>query len=433
MAKQNPAASEISTTSYTPTTDLAQTLGEKNIRWKEVFTPRISDGEGTSFTPKEIKEAAAIAANRNHNELTNESRSAPNSHPIEAVTGLADALSPATSGKNGSMAAADKHKLDNIDADKIVYKSEDGGIRFPQGATLAGATALANAAAIIGIDYSNTLNVGDNTLPLNLQASGVPTVTMLNPDYDPGDANSAMMLYETLALSSDVTGLVIPRADGTSIISDANAVFSLNADAAFPINLNPHDGDVLTTSIPTGSAATRQWISANAFAQKLPLMTPTALGVAKLGVGLSINPEGQLYCEAAAAGDGNAAFHGDLQGRFDLNQHDGGSISVEYGVEDDGEGGTMPRPLTLQGALDEIQQFILGQEAIQQTITGDGVETSWVIEHNRNSTRVLVQAFSVATGKQVWMDPEITTNSVTLSTPEPLADGYEVTVNILAF
>jgi hypothetical protein len=89
---------------------------------------------------------------------------------------------------------------------------------------------------------------------------------------------------------------------------------------------------------------------------------------------------------------------------------------------------------TTQIATTAFVQSAIGGIALQDTITGDGVKTTWIIEHDKNSTRVFVQTFSVATGRQVWMEPEITdANTITLTVPEPLPDEYEVTVNILVF
>jgi hypothetical protein len=89
---------------------------------------------------------------------------------------------------------------------------------------------------------------------------------------------------------------------------------------------------------------------------------------------------------------------------------------------------------TTQIATTAFVQTAIGGVAVQDTITGDGVKTSWVIEHDKNSTRVFVQTYSVATKRSVYMITEITdANSVTLSVPEPLEDGYSVIVNILAF
>jgi hypothetical protein len=93
----------------------------------------------------------------------------------------------------------------------------------------------------------------------------------------------------------------------------------------------------------------------------------------------------------------------------------------------------------LQEAIDDLEEALGNIEVPtsqnllfkREFIEGDDVETSWDLSMDTGVTILLVQTFSVATGKQVYLDPEISGNTVTLSTPEPLEDGYQVMVCIL--
>ena len=68
----------------------------------------------------------------------------------------------------------------------------------------------------------------------------------------------------------------------------------------------------------------------------------------------------------------------------------------------------------------------------QYSIVGDGVETSWVIEHNKNTRKVIVQTFRADTWEKIILGVQITDlDTVTLTTANPLSAGYQVMVNML--
>lgn len=105
---------------------------------------------------------------------------------------------------------------------------------------------------------------------------------------------------------------------------------------------------------------------------------------------------------------------------------------VQYATNAEMEEGTRTDRVASVAQIATAMTSIGGMSITQHPIVGDGVETSWVIEHNKNTRKVIVQAFRADTWEQIILGVQITDlDTVTLTTANPLSAGYQVVVNML--
>ncbi len=162
--------------SFCPSSDQAQSLGAASSRWETVYSNKINDGAGNEIDISESAAAIAVVQAKDHAALTAASRAAGDSHPIAAISGLADLLQPAAAHSDGLMAASDKSKLDGIDETCLVYKKQSGDIRLDARAILLGAGIDGSERPLIRLSPDGSVCVGDYQIPLTLQASERPSV-----------------------------------------------------------------------------------------------------------------------------------------------------------------------------------------------------------------------------------------------------------------
>ena len=193
------ASNNIPVRTFSPSSDQAQSLGEANTRWGTLYTREINDGEGASLSVSDASEATTVALARNHNELTLESRSAENSHPIEAITGLNEVLQPATQGKDGLLSSIDKAKLDNLDVDNIVYHTVQGDIRLQNAKKLLGISLGGEDSNLIGHNDLDHIEIGSMQFPLVFSTKTRPVIQT---------EESGGTTVESLAYFSDLASFV---------------------------------------------------------------------------------------------------------------------------------------------------------------------------------------------------------------------------------
>lgn len=188
-------SADITVKSFSPSSDQAQTLGTATSRWGTVYTKEINDGEGGAVQVNTLSVASAFASELNHNALTTDSRASENSHPIEAITGLPDALRPATQAYPGVMSTQDKTKLDNIVTDGIVYFTPEGNIRLSNAHKLLGTSLDGVDINLVEMNQWDQVDIGSLSHPLNINSQVRPTVQI---------AGESGITAELIAFLSDI-------------------------------------------------------------------------------------------------------------------------------------------------------------------------------------------------------------------------------------
>lgn len=165
-----------------PPDDGVQTVGTPARRWKQVYTLGISDGVN-SATPQEIRQAIESSGNLDHTKLTQDSRYAPNQHPISSIISLQPELdgkastAPVTDISNGLMLSTDKVKLDSVDFTGV--RILNGEIQLAVDKNFLGMDTNGNAVTIGGYSSSTgTVSIGDTNYQLNLVSNANPVLVV---------------------------------------------------------------------------------------------------------------------------------------------------------------------------------------------------------------------------------------------------------------
>lgn len=247
---------DVEVKAFTPSSDQAQTLGTATSRWRTLYANAINDGAGNDVQISDLSASTTFARELNHSALTAESRSAANSHPISAITGLTetiaginDKLQPVTQSRDGLMTRDDKFKLDNLEAQGGVQYTSTGEIRLPIDKAFLGTDNFSQSVPLVKVSTSNEVTIGDTLHDTVINSRSRPIVTLPGSTEriayqsdivsDTADVvryaeGGNILLYESGQLllvdeNDDVLSLIGPSEDGDIEVGDAVKSLTLNS------------------------------------------------------------------------------------------------------------------------------------------------------------------------------------------------------------
>lgn len=249
-----------------PPYDAVDDLGEATLRWNNIYTLGISDGN-VRVTPQDLWNLVeGSEANRDHNALSEESRSSLNQHPITSITGLQNTLdtkagkNEATQAVAGLMSPQDKALIDNASFDTVVHYTDTGNIRLPSNTALTSITSGSVENNLIRMQ-GDTIVVGNSTIPLSISSAGRPTVT-LSSSLENIAFLSDLENYVDYDESGNISfpagtdlNVAIPQPDGSTLLRPL-----LDTDSAGNFIVGHVDGQVnfFASQKPTVTVGTAQ-------------------------------------------------------------------------------------------------------------------------------------------------------------------------------